>query len=235
MSITASDMADLMAFDDLCARVYADKRMPPGTRELAVTLAWMALRDPERAAGESNTRRASRRLGATRTNESRLKTLFSEDAPRYERPQAWAGPCDGPRVRPYKPRGGSEYSRAAREQQHADNTRCGVSGVERVDEYDMVTGQIRRVWWFCSRHKADAERVRQQLAAKGTRPPPIPNRGGLIACYFEPAAVEECYRWARPWWEPPYHGICADDWPAPGYELVPKRPRLALVVGGLEA
>ena len=233
MPRTAGDMADLMAYDDLCARIYADIRMPPGTRELALTLAWTALRDPARRFSTANTARAGRILGRDDRG-YRLKALFSEDVPQYEKPHAWGGLCDGPRLRPYVRRGYG-YSDEEAERRTAGGTRCGESAREKEYEYDMTTGQVARTWWFCSRHKADQQRVRQQLAQRGTPPPAIPNRGGLIACYFDQDAAAELYKWACPWWTPPYHGICADDWPTPdGMELVPRRPRLALIIGGLE-
>lgn len=219
-------MADLMAYDDLCARIYADHRMPPGTRELCLTFAWTLLRDPGRGDGSVSSNRAGKLLGG-----DRFRKLVSEDAPRYQRPPVWAGPCDGPRLREYRPRDDSKYEKAKAERRAS---RCGTSARDRVDEYDLVTGQVSRTYWYCPRHKADAERVRRQLLGRGTPPPAIPNQGGLLPSYFDPEAVEKLYEWAVPRWKPPYHGICADDWPVPGYELVPKRPRLALVVGGLE-
>jgi hypothetical protein len=226
MPYRASDMADLMSYDDLCARIYADRRMPPGTRELALTFAWTLLRDPNRN-DRTSSATAYKVLGG-----ARFRKLVAEDAPRYRRPQEWAGFCDGPRLRAYRPSNDSEYEKQRAERRAS---RCGTSARDRVDEYDMVTGQVTRVYWYCSRHKAEAERVRQQLLARGTPPPAIPNQGGLLPCYYEPDAVEQLYRWAVHHWTPPYHGICADDWPVPGFEIVPKRPRLALVVGGLES
>lgn len=232
MPRTATDMSDLMRYDDICAQIYADTRMPAGTRELALTLAWTALRDPARHFGEANTARAQRILSRDDRG-GRLQQLFAEDVPRYEKPHAWEGPCDGPRLRPYVRRGYG-YSDEEAERRTAGNTRCGESAREKEHEYDMTTGQVARTWWFCSRHKADQQRVRQQLTERGDPPPAIPNRGGLIACYFDRDAVEKLYRQASPRWEPPYHGICADDWPTADVEVVPKRPRLALIVGGLE-
>lgn len=226
MPYAASDMADLMAYDDLCARIYADKRMPPGTRELALTFAWTLLRDPDRGDGSASSNRAGKLLGG-----NRFKTLVAEDAPRYRRPPVWAGPRDGPRLRAYRPRDDSDYEKQQAERRAS---RCGTTSArDRVDEYDLATGQVSRTWWYCPRHTTEAERVRQQLLGRGTPPPAIPNQGGLLPCYYEATAVEKLYEWAAPRWKPPYHGICADDWPVPGVELVPKRPRLALVVGGL--
>jgi hypothetical protein len=234
MARTASDMADLMAYDDLCARIYADKRMPPGTRELALTLAWATLRDPERHGDTSNVARARRILG-WEARRWRLDALFYDDVPRYEHPREFGGLCDGPRHRPYVRRGYG-YTDEEAEHRTAGGTRCGESTREKEYEYDMTTGQVTRTWWFCSRHKDDRQRVRRQLAERGDPPPAIPNRGGLIACYFTPSSVEKHYRRLRPRWKPPYYGICADDWPALDgveVELIPRRPRLALITGGL--
>lgn len=228
---SAGEMGDLMHYDDIVARIYADKRMPSGTRELALVLAWTALRDPGRH-DTTNMAPVRRILGG----DDRLRQLFAEDCPRYEHPRAWGGACDGPRLRAYKPRPGtSEHYSAHVEQRTADNTRCGSNASEHVHEYDMTTGQVSRTWWFCSRHKALAVQTQERIAARGAPPPAIPNCGGLLACYFERAQVQDRYQWARPWWKPPYHGICADDWPLPGVEVAPQRPRLALIIGGLEA
>jgi hypothetical protein len=232
-SASGSDgFSELLRYDKLCARIYADERMPPGTRELALTLAWTALRDPERHNGEANVAAAARILGRD-GREWRLRDLFARDVPRYEKPQAWAGPCDGPRLRPYVRRGYG-YSDEEADRRTAGNTRCGDHAREFVHEWDMVTGQVSRTWWFCSRHQADRRRVQAQVAALGGPPPAIPNEGGLLPCYFQPTAVAWWYKEVRPWWEPPYHGICADDWPIPGQQPVPKRPRLALIIGELE-
>lgn len=135
-------------------------------------------------------------------------------------------------MRPYQPRNVRGYGKAHYSQSE-DTSRCGnrPASIE-VPEYDMATGQVRRVFWFCTRHKDHADRVRTQLAALGDPPPPVPNKGGLLPCYFKPEAIEQCYRWADPRWEKPYYGICANDWPVPGRDIVPKRPRLALIIGG---
>jgi hypothetical protein len=30
-------------------------------------------------------------------------------------------------------------------------------------------------------------------------------------------------------WEPPYYGVCRDDWPVPGKAAIPRKPRLTVV------
>lgn len=225
-------LSELARFDNMCSHIYADARMPASTRELALTLAWTSLRDPARHGDDSNVTRARRILGNIGNGNWRIDDLILRDLPRYERPRARRGLCDGPRVRPYVRRGYG-YTDDEAERRTMDGTRCGADASERVDEHDMITGQITRVWWYCARHRSDMERVRQQLADRGTPPPPIPNNGGLLPCYFQPLAVANLYKEVSPRWEPPYYGICADDWPVPGQDPVPARPKLALIVGGV--
>lgn len=222
---------ELLRYDRLCNRIYADERVPNGTRELLLTLAWTALRDPERVNGEANTTRA-RRILARCGNDGHLRHLISQDVPRYEPPRAWGGPCDGPRLRPYVRRGYG-YSEKEAEHRTAGGARCGTDSREHVDEFDLVSGWVTRVWWFCSRHQAEMRRMQEQLATRGARPEVVPNRGGLLPCYFDKTAAAWQYKNVHPWWEPPYHGICANDWPIPGQTIVPMRPRLALVVADL--
>lgn len=236
--MNSSDLADLMAYDDMCARIYADKRMPPGTRELALALAWADARDPDRhdKAKGGNLRRVSRILGRTRTGQWRYKLLIAEDAPRYEPPDrdGWrTGSCEGPRLRPYQPRGMTDYGKAMHAQKAEGKPLvCGTDANIAVVERDLVTGW-QRTHWFCRRHVDQAERVKEQLARAGDPPPPIPNTGGLLPCYFMPEALERLYRATDPHWQPPYYGICADDWPLPDLQVVPRRPRLSLVVSDL--
>lgn len=116
-----------------------------------------------------------------------------------------------------------------------DNSVCGAHGTIEVTERDMVTGwETSR--WFCSRHKNRAREVRAQLAARGEPPEPVPNTGGLLPRYFAADwAVIYARHCERSWtprmlgWEPPYHGVDADEWPTPGKTLIPRRPRLAVV------
>jgi hypothetical protein len=102
-----------------------------------------------------------------------------------------------------------------------------------VVERDLRTGW-ETVHWFCTRHKDHAIRVRAQVERAGEPPVPVPNVGGLLPCYFK-APWERMYASMAPHWEPPIYGLCADDWPTTpeAAQLVPKRPRLRLIIGDL--
>jgi hypothetical protein len=226
------ELGDLQEYDDLCARIYADADLDPGTRELAQAMAWLQLRDPARhGPEESFLSRVGRLLGRDQLGRWRHRELFSKDAPRYEPPRPmWSSyrACEGPRVRPYRRRGDPPPPPSP------GPLVCGANGQVRVPERDLVTGQITRVHWFCSRHAEHADRVQAQIARAGEPPPPLPNAGGRLPRYFKPEGLIKVYEWARPGWKPPFHGICADDWVLDGTPvLIPKRPRLALV--GTEA
>ncbi|MTE20293.1 hypothetical protein F0L17_14480 [Streptomyces sp. TRM43335] len=107
---------------------------------------------------------------------------------------------------------------------------CGAGSHHRVLEKDPRTGWVT-AHWFCKRHKDHAERVAEQVRAQNeTAPEPIPNRGGLLPCYFN-ADWERVYRHYRPGWEPPVYGLCADDWPTPDQAPTLSRSRLRLIPG----
>jgi hypothetical protein len=221
------ESGDLQHFDDLVARVYDDKDLDPGTRELAHALAWLQLRDPARHdTSDSIVRRVGYLLGRDRVGRWRHQQLFADDAPRYEKPRAMHhGQCLGPRVHPYRPRG------APRPPAQPGPLVCGDRGQISVPERSLVTGQILQVHWFCRRHADHAKHVRARVAQAGDPPPPVPNTGGRLPRYFIPDAFERIYATMRPGWQPPIYGLCADDWPREGTPiLVPKRPRLSLVV-----
>ncbi|PVC80544.1 hypothetical protein DBP19_36010 [Streptomyces sp. CS090A] len=99
-------------------------------------------------------------------------------------------------------------------------------------EKDPVTGWAI-AHWFCKRHRDHADRVNEQLRAQNeAAPAPLPNKGGLLPCYFK-ADWEKVYRhYAGRFWGPPTHGLCADDWPTPGRAPVVKKARMRLVLGG---
>lgn len=237
------EFADLQTFDDIAARVYGDPEMPHGTRELILTIGWLNHRDPARhTTTESTTKRLTRLLGRTASGQPRSAKLIADDAPRYQKPRAWYignGSCEGPRVRPYRPRRGREGPQLnAPLLSHASASPsvepkplvCGASARITVPERDMATGQITRIHRFCNRHKEQAERVRVQLEARGEPPAPIPNVGGFLPQYFAGHSLIDLYAECRPGWKPPIYGICRDEWPTATPTLVPKRPRLALVV-----
>ncbi|MFG2532762.1 hypothetical protein [Streptomyces sp. NPDC048516] len=108
---------------------------------------------------------------------------------------------------------------------------CGAQSHHRVLEKDPRTG-----WtiphWFCKRHKGHADRVAAQVREQNEQAPePIPNRGGLLGCYFQ-ADWETVYRHYLPGWTVPSYGLCADDWPAP--ESAVKRGRLRVLVSSVD-
>lgn len=234
---------DLQAHDDLQARIWSDDRMTPGTREVALAMAWVL---HHRAGAEPfDWTRLRHMLGhdghVTRGGQGwRLHDLIAGDAPRYEPPRDWyGGECEGPRLRPYKPRGPAYPGVTIRDFLPAPDERdhriCGSHGTIHVIEKDMVTGW-ETVHTFCSRHRQRAAEVKAMLAARGVPPEPIPNAGGTLPRYFAAnwAAVyaRACERskTSRMFgWDAPYHGVDADDWPVPGKTLIPKRPRLSLV------
>jgi hypothetical protein len=251
---------DPHAHDDLQARIWADERMPPGTREAALAIAWVMHHPPTPGAVFDWTR-LRMMLGhdgmLTRGGHGwRLHGLIAGDAPRYD-PGNWhgyGGECEGPRLRPYKPRhpawedrctvsahhphvGNCRYAKAADiggTPPERDGRICGAHATITVTEHDMVTGW-ESVRWFCSRHSGRAAEVRAMLAARGTAPEPIPNQGGCLPRYFAadwPAIyARHCERsWTRmTGWKVPYYGVNADEWPVPGKTVIPKRPRLSLV------
>ncbi|WP_370973679.1 hypothetical protein [Amycolatopsis sp. cg9] len=228
------EFADLQHHDDLVARIYADQ-LPTEVRELALALAWVNLRDPARHAPDaaSSLTRAALLLGRDELGRWRHKLALAADAPRYEpgrEHQLRSGmTCQGPRVRPYRPRSAV----AASVPQSPPGTRlvCGNHATISVEERDLATGHIVALHTFCRRHHDDADRVRLQLDARGEPlDPPIPNTGGWLPRYFALDPLQRLYRWARPGWTPPPAGLCRDDWPTSDVRFLPRRHRLALVV-----
>lgn len=226
-------------YAELCHQFFTHPTLPAGTRELAVTMAWVlhCATDPDTGARytepDQRWRAAARLLGREapwKSAEWRVKRLVEQDRPRYEVYRPHEGRCEGPRIRPYQPRRGGRMD-VPIETWNRDGTPCGpadhtAGGVicgtrttaHRVEEYEPETGWVRTVHWFCARHAEHADRVRAQIAAAGPRPDPIPNRGGWLPCLFDVTdwALGEngwvaVYQWAY-WdkWKPPYHGIRAD-------------------------
>jgi hypothetical protein len=249
----------LAAWDDLTARIYADRDFSPGGREVALALGWAVHRDP----GKGGWRKAAEILGGDRVyrDRPRIWQALAEDVPFYD-PGGYcqSGSCEGPRVRAYKPRRDRAAGRCLVSGHHPhlgecrytvihgdlssflgverDQSACGAHATISVTEYDPVTGW-ERLRWFCSRHKERAREVKAQLrAAVPDPPPPIPNRGGVLPRYFTTdwaakyamACDRARYTAGTPYsWEPPYYGVCRDDWPVPGKTAIPRRPRLAVV------
>jgi hypothetical protein len=234
----------LIRYDKLCREVYADKRMPPDTREVALAMGWVMFRHPDKPTGAPFWKQVKQILRANALGKPRVWDLLAADAPRYEQPrQGWSmpGSCEGPRLRPYQARRreGDEativYGASSAAHDHTEGGRiCGASGAIQVVETDMVTGWTQD-HWFCRRHAERAREVKAQLQDRGEPPPPIPNRGGLLPCYYK-ADWATLYTQAvgqsigAPYvWEVPYHGLSADDWPIPGKQPIPRRPRLSVI------
>jgi hypothetical protein len=89
---------------------------------------------------------------------------------------------------------------------------CGAQSHHRVLEKDPRTGWVT-AHWFCKRHKAEADRVTEQVRAQNeAAPEPVPNTGGLLPVFFK-ADWAKVYQHYRPHWTPPSYGLCADNWP----------------------
>ncbi|WP_371523251.1 hypothetical protein [Kitasatospora sp. NBC_01300] len=107
---------------------------------------------------------------------------------------------------------------------------CGSEAGDHVIEKHPETGW-HQVHWHCTRHRGELERARRRLAEPNKRAPePIPNQGGLMPCYYDfNSGWATVYRHVLgQQWQPPVYGMRADDWPLPGRQPVPQRPRLRL-------
>lgn len=259
MNTAADELDRLTKWDDLVARIYDDSRMRPGVREVALAMAWALERGPTARPGEKFWTVVRKALGYDAIGRWRLSELIAEDAPRYEEPGFYSlgkGPCEGPRLRPYRPRphprpgidsclydhhphlGPCRFTQVygyGGTQEPSDHTEggtiCGADGTIRIREHDMATGWVT-FRWFCRRHAERAREVRQQLAARGEHPEPIPNRGGTLPRYFAADWAEiyrrHCEKAGRGWTEPGY-GVDADHWPTPDAVRPRTRRRLALI------
>lgn len=218
-------------FAAIAARVYQDKRAGTQARELLLAVAYavtMAPIDEEREEWSSVWRAICTAIGDSVTGWDSLRRHIREDLPRYEPPgRRWGTDpldrrCAGPRMRPH-PDGPDDFRNRFKV--------CGAPAQDKVVEKDPVTGWHTNRW-FCPRHQDQLIRVREQVREQnGRAPDPIPNRGGLLPCYFESDWVK-VYRWGlygSETWKPSVYGACADDWPVPGRDPVPARARLRLV------
>lgn len=226
------EQEDLAKYDELCREVYTNPGMPAGTQEVVLALGWLLYRHPGRPLdGAPLWKQLKTMLRRNEIGRPRIWDLIAADAPRYQPPRgvdvhSWT--CEGPRVRPYRRRDG--YT----DPDHRDNRVCGAHATIRVIEQDMITGWVT-AHWFCRRHAERASEVKAQIETRGEPPPPIPNTGGILPCYFKAdweqvytEAVDKAVHGPRRW-ERPYHGIRANDWPVPGQQQVPKRPRLSVL------
>ncbi|MFK8851288.1 hypothetical protein [Streptomyces sp. Ac-502] len=165
--MSPDDRDGMLRYDQLASRVYSERRMPQGTRDLILALGWVALRDPRRhdPAAEGQWTRAREVLN---TDNKTMWTLVAEDAPRYDPALHDDSPwgCQAPMVRV--------------------NRLCGRNTIIGFSECDPFTGWSRQ-WGFCSRPRCQQyarpieERARHSFTQ---RPEPIPNAGGLLPLFF---------------------------------------------------
>lgn len=197
-------------------------------------------------------------LGRDQRRRARYKQLVADDAPRYEPPNTWPDRvCEAPRLRAYRPRNttASVQSPTCLIGQHPHLGACRYTVVHSVAavteklvldlseicganpkfDFHLIEWDPRTGWhidrYFCARHRDHFERVKAQLANAPEAPEPIPNRGGLLPCYFK-ADWARMYSLVRPGWTAPTYGLAADDWPGIiSGGVSPRRPGLRLIVG----
>jgi len=142
------DTSRLRSFDDLTTRIWQDKRLTPGTRELLLAIGWVLARDPDYAALPSSERGTYlwRQLAVMLGRDERMRRptpryrqLVADDAPRYVPPNTWFDQawCEAPRIRPYRPRttGNGIVSSACLIARHPHSGQCRytvVSGAASV-------------------------------------------------------------------------------------------------------
>lgn len=201
--MSADDRDAMARYDQLVTRVYEERRMPSGTRDLILSLGWVTLRDPRRHDPAVTTWARTREV--MNADNKTMWTLIGKDAPRYDAQLTEAdGPhgCQAPMVR-------------------VDRL-CGRSTMIGFSEFDPATGWSRH-WGFCSRPRCREygrpieERARHSFTV---RPEPIPNTGGLLPLFFAwdwerryHKAAETCVFPRIIGWEPPSYGLSADEWP----------------------
>ena len=209
--------------DEIQAAIWNDARLPPGTREVALAISFVLHQEPGCPNLWTRVRDllgyeglAYRAINGEMVVQWRLHDLIAEDRPRYEHGQ-WSvdgGGCEGPRLRPYKPRQ-EPYAYlneclVSRHHPHLGDCRftqvwlatgAGEVPAARVpvpERDNSVCGARGTIhvserdmvtgWeayhWFCRRHVDRAHEVKAQLTARGEPPEPIPNRGGLLPRYF---------------------------------------------------
>ncbi|MEU5043242.1 hypothetical protein [Streptomyces griseorubiginosus] len=223
--MSPDDRDGLVRYDQLAARVYGERRMPSGTRDLILALGWVTLRDPRRHDPAFTVWERTRDV--LNADNKRMWQLIAEDAPRYDAFITEADTphgCQAPMVR-------------------VDRL-CGRSTLIGFSEFDPVTGWSRH-WGFCSRPRCREygrpieERARHSFTV---RPEPIPNVGGMLPLFF-------AWDWERRYlkaselgvtpriigWKPPSYGLSADEWPeVPGQEKPKAFPKLRIIASGGE-
>ncbi|MEU9947020.1 hypothetical protein [Streptomyces sp. NPDC047939] len=217
--MSPDDRDAMLRYDELTSRVFTERRMPTGTRDLLLALGWVTLRDPRRYQPDRDLIWVRTR-DALNVDNKRMWQLVAEDVPRYEFPREPMRGCDAPMVR-------------------VERT-CGRSTVYGFDEFDPATGWARS-WGFCNRPRCREYMRPIEVRAKESRkraPEPIPNAGGLLPLFFSWNWEEkyrkamELVRYSRSW-EPPLYGLSADEWPAvPGKEKPKAFPKLRLAASG---
>lgn len=220
--MSTDDKAGLARYDQLLGRVYDERRMPTGTRDLILALGWVMLRDPRRHDPTITTWTRTREV-LNATNEQMWRHVAA-DVPRYDSKLHDKPPlgCQAPMVR-------------------VDRL-CGRGAVHGFSEFAPATGWSR-YWGFCNRPRCREyaqpiyERARHSFTQ---RPDPIPNTGGLLPLFFA-WEWEPRYRKAAQLilhdsaWEPPSYGLSADEWPpVPGQQSVQGFPKLRLIASNGE-
>jgi len=139
------DLSRLHSYDNLTTRIWQDKRLTPGTRELLLAISWVLTRDPDYAAlpsperGSYLWRQLAVMLGRDermRRPTPRYKQLVADDAPRYVPPNDWGDRfCEAPRIRPFRPRttGNGIVSSACLIARHPHSGQC---------RYTVVRGAV---------------------------------------------------------------------------------------------
>lgn len=250
-------------YEETVRDIYNDKRASHETRELLLAVAYgVYLTDPAEGVSPLREARrvlGTNQIGKPRYNDL-VAADAPRYKPPHEAGDWTPGEapgCQAPRLRPYvyRPRitvtgeqqedvlplrpspspvlhAAAGFSPPPVDYRNAQGI-CGANSHHKVLELDPRTGwQIPH--WFCKRHVDQAERVAAQVREQNAAAPePVPNRGGLLPCYFK-ADWEKVYRhYVGKFWEPPKYGICADDWPTPG-ETFQAHRRLRMVLGSDE-
>ncbi|MEU1327154.1 hypothetical protein [Streptomyces microflavus] len=218
--MSPDDRDGMLRYDELTSRVFSERRMPSGTRDLLLALGWVTLRDPRRH--DPTLGVWVRTRDVLNADNKRMWQLITEDVPRYDSNLHDDSPmgCQAPMIRAKR--------------------LCGRSTMHGFSECDPATGWSR-YWGFCNR-----PRCREYMApiwerSRGSHkraPEPIPNAGGLLPLFFS-WNWESKYRKAMELikyhssWEPPGYGLSADEWPTvPGTEPVEAFPKLRLATSG---